>query len=167
MVFWLLFLAFLSLVYSMYIPDFKLFEPALEIQPQMADDIDGQTIYWNCCVSHAFQKLLSLSFSLFFAIFSLSNYFSDKVFFFFFFNFSENLTQFISKINRVASGPGISGNLEKSGNFMALEKSQENVREFREIWKSQGTLTWNWEKSGNFTCSKLISPKLFQNSFKW
>ena len=43
--------------------------------------------------------------------------------------------------NRVASGPGISGNLEKSGNFMALEKSQENVREFREIWKSQGTLT--------------------------
>ena len=40
--------------------------------------------------------------------------------------------------NRVASGPGISGNLEKSGNFMALEKCQGEVREFHEIWKSQG-----------------------------
>ena len=54
----------------------------------------------------------------------------------------------------MASGPGISGNLEKSGNFMPLEKSQGNVREFCEIWKSQGILTQNWEKSGNFTCTK-------------
>ena len=30
----------------------------------------------------------------------------------------------------MASGPGISGNLEKSGNFVALEKDQGNVREF-------------------------------------
>ena len=65
---------------------------------------------------------------------------------------------------RVASGPGTSGNLEKSGNFVALEKK---VREFREIRKSQGILTRNWEKSGNFTCAKRISPKLFQNSLKW
>ena len=34
---------------------------------------------------------------------------------------------------RVASGPGISGNLEKSGNFVALTKCQGKVREFREI----------------------------------
>ena len=51
---------------------------------------------------------------------------------------------------RVASGPGISGNLEKSGNFVALEKSQGNVREFHEIRKSQGILMGNWEKSENF-----------------
>ena len=43
--------------------------------------------------------------------------------------------------DRVASGPGISGNLEKSGNFVALEKCQGKVREFREIWESQGILT--------------------------
>ena len=36
-------------------------------------------------------------------------------------------------INRVARRPGISGNLEKSGNFVALEKSQGKIREFREI----------------------------------
>ena len=36
----------------------------------------------------------------------------------------------VSFINRVASGPGISGNLEKSGNSIALEKSQGNVKEF-------------------------------------
>ena len=56
--------------------------------------------------------------------------------------------------NRVGSGPGISGNLEMSGNFVALAKCQVKVREFREIWKSQGILTPNWEKSGNFTCVK-------------
>ena len=67
----------------------------------------------------------------------------------------------------MASGPGISGNLEKSGNFVMLEKSQGKVREFREIRKSQGILTRNWEKSGNFTCAKRILPKLFQDSFKW
>ena len=55
-------------------------------------------------------------------------------------------------LNRVASEPGISGNLEKSGNFMALKKCQGKVREFRKIRKSQGILTHNWEKSGNFTC---------------
>ena len=37
---------------------------------------------------------------------------------------------------RVASRPGIPGNLEKSGNFVALEKSQG--------------ILWNSEKSGNF-----------------
>ena len=58
---------------------------------------------------------------------------------------------------RVASGPGISGNREKSGNFVALEKSQGNVREFCEIRKSQGIVMQNWEKSGNFTCTKRIS----------
>ena len=50
----------------------------------------------------------------------------------------------------MASGPGISGNLEKSGNLVALEKSQEKVRKFREIEKSQGILMQNWKKSGNF-----------------
>ena len=35
------------------------------------------------------------------------------------------------------------GNLEKSGNFVALEKCQGKVREFHEIQKSQGTLTQN------------------------
>ena len=36
---------------------------------------------------------------------------------------------------------GISGNLEKSGNFVLLEKSQGNVREFQcKIGKSQGIL---------------------------
>ena len=33
----------------------------------------------------------------------------------------------------VASGPGISGNLEKSENFAALEKCQGKIREFCEI----------------------------------
>ena len=37
----------------------------------------------------------------------------------------------------------------------------KNVREFREIWKSQGILARNWEKSGNFTCVKWISPKFY------
>ena len=42
---------------------------------------------------------------------------------------------------RVASRPAISGNLEKSGNFVALGKSQGNAREFqREIGKSEGIL---------------------------
>ena len=41
-------------------------------------------------------------------------------------------------MNRVASRPAISGNLEKSENFVALEKSQ-------------GIYLRNWEKSGNFT----------------
>ena len=78
-------------------------------------------------------------------------------------------------INRVASRPGISGNLEKSGNFVKfgkvrefyheIGKSQGKVREFREIQKSQGILMQNWEKSGNFTCMKGISPKFFQDSF--
>ena len=36
----------------------------------------------------------------------------------------------------MASGPGISGNLEKSGNFVAVEKSLG--------------ISWNSEKSGNF-----------------
>ena len=36
------------------------------------------------------------------------------------------------------------------------------VREFREIRKSQGILAQNWVKSGNFTCSKQISLKFFQ-----
>ena len=67
----------------------------------------------------------------------------------------------------MASGPGISGNLEKSGNFVMLLKSQGIVKEFREIGKSQGILTQNWEKLGNFTCTKRISPKFFQDSFKW
>ena len=40
-------------------------------------------------------------------------------------------------VSRVTSEPGISGNLEKSGNFVALEKSQGKVKEFREIQKSQ------------------------------
>ena len=47
---------------------------------------------------------------------------------------------------RVASGPGISGNLKKSGIFMKLGKS------------------------GNFTCTKQISQKFvqfIQDSFKW
>ena len=67
----------------------------------------------------------------------------------------------------MASRPGISGNLENSGNSIALEKSQGNVREFHENQESQGILTQNWEKSGNFTCAKQISPKFFQDSFKW
>ena len=36
-------------------------------------------------------------------------------------------------LGRVASGPGISENLEKSGNFAALEKCQGKIREFCEI----------------------------------
>ena len=45
----------------------------------------------------------------------------------------------------MASEPGISGNLEKSGNFKAFEKCQGKVREFSwEIGKSQGILLpWN------------------------
>ena len=54
----------------------------------------------------------------------------------------------------MASRPEISGNLEKSGNFEPREKCQGKVREFHEIGKSQGILTRNWEKSGNFTCVK-------------
>ena len=46
----------------------------------------------------------------------------------------------IWSIIRVASGPGISGNLEKSGNFVALANCQGKVREFHEIRKSQGIL---------------------------
>ena len=69
--------------------------------------------------------------------------------------------------NRVASGPGISENLEKSGNFAALEKSQGKVMEFHEIRKSQGILMQNWEKSANFTYAKRILTKFFQDSFKW
>ena len=41
---------------------------------------------------------------------------------------------------RAASGPEISGNLEKSGNFEPLEKCQGKIREIREIGKSQGIL---------------------------
>ena len=67
----------------------------------------------------------------------------------------------------MASRPGISGNLEKLGNFVLLQKSQGIVGEFREIGKSQGIFTQMWEKSGNFTCTKRISPKFFQDSFKW
>ena len=54
----------------------------------------------------------------------------------------------------MASGPGISGNLEKSGNFVALKKGQGKVREFHKIQKNEGILTLNWEKSGNFICVK-------------
>ena len=54
----------------------------------------------------------------------------------------------------MASRPEISGNLEKSGNFVALEKNQGKAREFHEIRKSQGILTGHWKKSGNFTCAK-------------
>ena len=59
----------------------------------------------------------------------------------------------------MASGPGISGNLEKSGNFVAAEKCQGKDRGFPEIRKSRGILMQNWEKSGNFTCAKRISLK--------
>ena len=55
---------------------------------------------------------------------------------------------------RMASGPGISRNREKSGNFVALKKFQGKVRKFHEIQKSQGILARNWEKSGNFTWVK-------------
>ena len=41
----------------------------------------------------------------------------------------------------MANGPGISGNLEKSGNFVAFKKCQGKVREFQhKIEKSQGIL---------------------------
>ena len=73
----------------------------------------------------------------------------------------------MGNFSRVASGPGISGKLKKSGNFVAFEKSQGKVSEFRESQKSQGILTRNWEKSANFTCVKRISPKFIQDSFKW
>ena len=63
-----------------------------------------------------------------------------------------------SFISRVASGPGISGNLEKSGNFVTFEKSGKS-REFRKIRKSQGIFKRIREKSRNLTCSKLILPK--------
>ena len=68
---------------------------------------------------------------------------------------------------RLASEPGISGNLEQSGNFVAPVKCHGKVREFYEIRKSQGILMGNWEKSGNFTYAKRISLKFLQNSFKW
>ena len=60
----------------------------------------------------------------------------------------------MTKSIRVASRPGISGNLEKSGNLVALEKCLEKVKEFREIRKNQGILIQNWEKSGNFIYTK-------------
>ena len=41
---------------------------------------------------------------------------------------------------RVASGPGISGNLEKSGNSVALENVREKLGNFEKF-----------EKSGNFS----------------
>ena len=69
---------------------------------------------------------------------------------------------FCCAVYRVASGPGISGNLEKSENFVALEKSQGKVRKFYEIEKSQGILVRNLEKSGSFTCAKRISSKFFK-----
>ena len=53
--------------------------------------------------------------------------------------------------DRVASELGISGNLEKSGNFVALEKCQGKVREFREILKSQGILLERNEYRRSFT----------------
>ena len=56
----------------------------------------------------------------------------------------------------MASGPGISGNLEKSGNLVALQKSQGNVREFCEIGKSQGILLVQNEYRWSL-----------QDSFKW
>ena len=40
----------------------------------------------------------------------------------------------------MASEPGISENLEKLGNFVALEKIQGKVGEICEIWKSQEIL---------------------------
>ena len=48
----------------------------------------------------------------------------------------------------MASGPRISGNLKMSGNFVALEKSQE--------------ISWNWENSGNFN-AKLGKVREFCN----
>ena len=76
-----------------------------------------------------------------------------------YFVFSQNTNQIpfhttcVTSV-RVTSRPGISGNLEKSGNFVALKKSQRNVSEFCEIRKSQGILRQNWKKSGNFICAK-------------
>ena len=67
---------------------------------------------------------------------------------------------------RVASGPGISGNREKSGNFVALEKSQGKVREFRENRKSQGILTKNWKSQGILLARNGYRRSL-QDSFKW
>ena len=48
----------------------------------------------------------------------------------------------------MANWPGISGNLEKSRNFVALEKSQG--------------ISWNSEKSGNFN-AKLGKVREFCN----
>ena len=42
-------------------------------------------------------------------------------------------SQFKDECDSVASGPGISGNLEKSGNFVAIEKCQGKISEFCEI----------------------------------
>ena len=50
----------------------------------------------------------------------------------------------------MAPEPGISGNWKSQGILWHLKK----VREFRKIRKSQGILTGNWKKSGNFTCMK-------------
>ena len=61
----------------------------------------------------------------------------------------------------MASRPEISGNLENSGNFVTLEKSQGKFRKFREIQKSQGILMQNYEKSGDFTFAKRIPTKFF------
>ena len=36
-------------------------------------------------------------------------------------------------LNRVASRPGISGNLEKSGNFISLEKKSGNFVKFGKV----------------------------------
>ena len=45
--------------------------------------------------------------------------------------------------------------------FCGTWKNQRKVREFREIRKCQGILTRNWEKLGNFTWAKRISPEFF------
>ena len=52
--------------------------------------------------------------------------------------------------------------------FLETGKSQgilgylKKVREFREFQKSQGFLTQNGEKSGNFICAKRTSPIFFK-----
>ena len=57
----------------------------------------------------------------------------------------------------MASEHGISGNLEKSGNFVALEKCQRKVREFRENHKSQGVLLVCNQYHQSF--SKILSSR--------
>ena len=63
---------------------------------------------------------------------------------------------------RVASGPGISGNLEKSGNLVALEKCQGKVREFCKIRKSQGILCEIGKSQGIL----LVQSECCRNFFK-